>query len=105
MLSLKESPAILWDFGIAIPDGEGSDAALALATAETAAMTAKLKQFSIDQGTDVDLVYMNYAGVTQDVLGSYGAETLEYMKNVAKKYDPEGWFQRMVPGGFKLGTF
>jgi len=35
-------------------------------------------------------------------MAGYGEESLERMKGVSKKYDPEGVFQRGVPGGFKL---
>jgi hypothetical protein len=47
-------------------------------------------------------IYLNYAHSNQDVFGSYGAENVAFMKKVAKKYDCPGFFQRMVPGGFKL---
>lgn len=45
-------------------------------------------------------VYLNYAGGRQDPIGSYG--TKKQLQEVSKKYDPEGVFQTLVPGGFKL---
>ncbi|RWA06752.1 hypothetical protein EKO27_g8356 [Xylaria grammica] len=47
-------------------------------------------------------VYMNYADRSQKVLQSYGEDNVKKMKEVAVKYDPDGVFQRLCPGGFKL---
>jgi hypothetical protein len=46
--------------------------------------------------------YLNFAAWFQDPLGSYGQEQKAKLKEVARKYDPTGVFQRQVPGGFKL---
>lgn len=46
--------------------------------------------------------YLNYAGPHQSPLASYGAESLNFLRQVSKKYDPTGVFQHKVPGGFKL---
>lgn len=55
-------------------------------------------------GADLDLVYMNYADATQDPLGSYGERNVHFMKSVARRYDPEGFCQSAVPGGFKTSS-
>lgn len=47
-------------------------------------------------------LYLNYAWGTQDVLASYGPENVAKMRAASAKYDPDGVFQRLVPGGFKL---
>ncbi|KAI8632446.1 FAD-binding domain-containing protein [Xylariaceae sp. FL1651] len=47
--------------------------------------------------------YLNYADPNQDVLGSYGEENLAFLRATSRKYDPQGVFQKKVPGGFKLG--
>lgn len=47
-------------------------------------------------------LYLNYAESFQDVMSSYGSESVNFMKQTAAKYDPTGLFQRRVPGGFKL---
>ena len=49
-----------------------------------------------------DFVYMNYAGMTQDVIASYGVENKGRLKQIAKKYDPQEVFQKLQPGYFKL---
>lgn len=47
-------------------------------------------------------LYLDYADKTQDPLASYGSDNIAKMKAVAKKYDPSGVFQDLVPGGFKI---
>lgn len=46
--------------------------------------------------------YLNYADGSQDPLASYGADNIRKMKAAAAKYDPNGVFQKRVPGGFKI---
>lgn len=48
--------------------------------------------------------YMNYADPSQDVFSSYGATNVAFLKRVAQEYDPSGFFQRIVSGGFKLSN-
>lgn len=54
------------------------------------------------RGTAVPFKYMNYAWDFQDPISSYGEENKAFLQEVSKKYDPEGLFQKGVPGGFKL---
>ncbi|KAH7224441.1 hypothetical protein B0J15DRAFT_518487 [Fusarium solani] len=61
-----------------------------------------IKQYSVDQGGAVDWEYLNYADFTQDPLSTYGPENVEYIRKVAKKYDPKGILQTRLPGGFKI---
>ncbi|KAK3376365.1 hypothetical protein B0T24DRAFT_618528 [Lasiosphaeria ovina] len=46
--------------------------------------------------------YLNYAGPFQDPISSYGADNVEFLRHVGEKYDPTGFFQSHVPGGFKI---
>lgn len=46
--------------------------------------------------------YLDYAGPHQQPLASYGANSLDFLRQVSNKYDPTGVFQSKVPGGFKL---
>lgn len=55
------------------------------------------------RGLFEDYVYLNYASEFQEVFQSYGAENHEMLKEVAKKYDPQGIFQVLQPGYFRLG--
>ncbi|KAF1967250.1 FAD-binding domain-containing protein [Bimuria novae-zelandiae CBS 107.79] len=65
----------------------------------------ELRQFSASQPNHSTYVYMNYASPTQNVLESYGASNVAYLRRVAGKYDPTGFFQTRVPGGWKIGRF
>lgn len=45
-------------------------------------LTTKLRQMTIGIGTDVDLVYLNYADFNQNPLGSYGADNVAFIGKV-----------------------
>ena len=62
----------------------------------------RIKAFAESIGASEQFVYLPYAKALQDPLGSYGADNVRYMKEVSRRYDPECFFQRMVPGGFKV---
>lgn len=47
-------------------------------------------------------IYQNYAGAGQDVFGGYGEKNWERLLEIQSKYDPEGVFSQLQPGGFKL---
>jgi hypothetical protein len=46
--------------------------------------------------------YMNYADPSQDPVGGYGKDNVRYLREMSRKYDAQGMFQKRVPGGFKL---
>lgn len=102
VLGLDRIPgnAILWVFSAAIANGDA--AAVSTAQAELTALAAKMKQYTEEHASGADWVYSNYADLSQDPLGSYGPEQVAFMKDVAERYDPEGFWQHRVPGGFKL---
>lgn len=106
MLGLDHVPsdAIMWTAAVGLKESlkEDREAALAVAQAELAALTAEIRQMTKEKGTDVDLVYLNYADLNQNPLGSYGADNVAFIKKVAKQYDPEGFWQHRAPGGFKI---
>ncbi|OJJ36233.1 hypothetical protein ASPWEDRAFT_60249 [Aspergillus wentii DTO 134E9] len=91
--------AVMWTGGVAVKTTTG---ALAFAKAGMHQMAAKLTEFAKTVDGHVDMIYLNYADATQDPLGSYGADRVEFMRKVAAKYDPAGVFQSRVPGGFKV---
>lgn len=61
-----------------------------------------IDQNAASRGTAVPFKYMNYAWDFQDPISSYGEKNRAFLQEVSKKYDPEGVFQKGVPGGFKL---
>ncbi|KIM95870.1 hypothetical protein OIDMADRAFT_106059 [Oidiodendron maius Zn] len=55
-----------------------------------------------EQGLLSEFQYINYADPSQNPIAGYGAENVEFLMNLSRKYDPSGIWQRQVPGGFKL---
>jgi hypothetical protein len=53
-----------------------------------------------EEGMQTGYVYLNYAHSGQKVFGE--GDRLRRLQDVSKRYDPDGIFQRCVPGGFKL---
>ncbi|KAI1080906.1 hypothetical protein F5B20DRAFT_537834 [Whalleya microplaca] len=56
------------------------------------------------EGGVMPWLYLNYAHSSQEVLQSYGPENVRRIREAASKYDPEGVFQRLCPGGFKISA-
>ncbi|EFW22297.1 hypothetical protein D8B26_000997 [Coccidioides posadasii str. Silveira] len=48
------------------------------------------------------LIMLTFSAYDQPAIASYGDENVAKLHEVAKKYDPKGVFQRLVPGGQKL---
>ncbi|KAK5062924.1 hypothetical protein LTR84_005000 [Exophiala bonariae] len=86
------NPVFLWD------DPAHDD--IAYATLST--IIEKTNEKSVRLGLQSDFIYMNYASQFQDVIGSYGKKSQEFLHAVAEKYDPEGVFQYLATGGHKL---
>jgi hypothetical protein len=64
-----------------------------IADIETAAKAA---------GTYNEFIYLNYADPQQKPFDGYGAANKARLQSVAQKYDPTGFFQTAMPGGFKV---
>jgi hypothetical protein len=94
-----ESNAVIWSILVAV---DADETAFALAKLETSKMSERIRQYAESVQGKMDFVYLNYADVIQDPLGSYGAANVQHMRDVAAKYDPTGIFQTRIPGGFKI---
>lgn len=66
------------------------------------AANERIVAFAESLGSDQHFVYLPYADARQDPIGSYGAANVQHIRDAANKYDPSGFFQRRVPGGFKI---
>ncbi|KAL4921870.1 hypothetical protein BDW62DRAFT_97984 [Aspergillus aurantiobrunneus] len=62
------------------------------------AVDAEAKSRNLDN----EFIYMNYASHFQDVISSYGASNKARLQEIASKYDPDGVYQTLQPGYFKL---
>ncbi|KAL4959295.1 FAD-binding oxidoreductase [Aspergillus stella-maris] len=97
--TLRDSNNVLWTAGVFVYTNQSG---FAIASALMQEMVAELESYAKQTGTDNQLVYLNYAGFAQDPLGSYPEVSVRHMKDIAERYDPEGLFQRRLPGGFKI---
>ncbi|KAH8798627.1 hypothetical protein F5884DRAFT_870039 [Xylogone sp. PMI_703] len=55
-----------------------------------------------EMGLHHRFIYQNYAGRGRDVFAGYGGRNHELLSQIQRKYDPDGVFQRLQPGYFKL---
>ncbi|KAL9636720.1 MAG: hypothetical protein Q9204_002144 [Flavoplaca sp. TL-2023a] len=56
------------------------------------------------QGNAARYRFTNYGHKDQKILEGYGKQSIARLQAVSRKYDPRGFFQQMVPGGFKLSN-
>jgi hypothetical protein len=55
-----------------------------------------------DQGKGSSYKFMPYSYAGQDPIGGYGLTSKTKLQATGTKYDPDHFFQNVVPGGFKL---
>lgn len=67
-------------------------------------VSAELEAYAESIGANTPWRYANYVNPTQDPLKSYGAENVDFIRSVAQEYDPTGFFQTRVVGGFKISA-
>ncbi|KAI2970566.1 CAZyme family AA7 [Aspergillus niger] len=65
-------------------------------------MLGRIEDEAVRRGTGSRFKLMNYSSDFQDPIGSYGPRNKQRLQQISRKYDPNGMFQRAVPGGFKL---
>ncbi|KAI1758646.1 hypothetical protein GGR53DRAFT_524512 [Hypoxylon sp. FL1150] len=68
------------------------------------ALIDEVRAFANTMNGTIPWLYLNYAHSSQEVLRSYGVENTRKMREEAQKYDPEGIFQHLCPGGFKISA-
>ena len=66
------------------------------------AFVDQVNQAAVKKGLGSRYVYLNYAYKGQDPISGYGPQNKARLQAVSRKYDPSGFFQNGVPGGFKL---
>jgi hypothetical protein len=67
-------------------------------------LLATFKHLAHEKGLLHRYIFTNYAHQNEDVFQGYGQDSAANLKKVSAKYDPEGIFQKNVPGGFKLSS-
>ncbi|KAF1993844.1 Glucooligosaccharide oxidase [Amniculicola lignicola CBS 123094] len=66
------------------------------------AFSNTLEAYADSRGLDVQWQYLNYVDETQNPLKSYGKSNVDFIRRVAAKYDPTGFFQKRVVSGWKI---
>jgi hypothetical protein len=97
---VSDGPYIICLFGTAY-SSPASDSRVAAAMLS---LIGQIDELAASRGLGLDFKYLNYADGTQDkqVLEGYGASNVADMKAGSLKYDPVQFFQKNVPGGYKL---
>ena len=94
----SDAPLILMSLAIMWLSPSDDARILAAATRIVSQSVAAAKEM----GLDYKYIYQNYASLNQDVFAGYGEANLARLRDVSSEYDPEGVFQRLQPGYFKL---
>ncbi|KAI1144298.1 6-hydroxy-D-nicotine oxidase [Hypoxylon sp. FL0543] len=97
-MGIEHVPQSWWAFVVEWAEQE-NDAAATQCLSE---LCSAMRETAQDHGQLLDLIFMNDASSSQDVLGSYGVENVKRLKEAAAKYDPEGVFQKLQKDGFLI---
>jgi hypothetical protein len=80
---------------------EASDAGMMRAADQ---IVRKTTAFAEQHGCARQFLYMDYASSSQSVIDAYGPEGRAHLLQTAKEIDPQGIFQRLTSGPFKLSN-
>lgn len=58
----------------------------------------RVEDFARERGVYSVYKYANYCSWMQNPFSGYGKERYKFLKDVSRKYDPDGIFQKGVPG-------
>ncbi|RYO99950.1 hypothetical protein DL764_006659 [Monosporascus ibericus] len=67
-------------------------------------LVGEFRALASEKGLLHRYIFPNYAYQKDDIIAGYGERSVSRLRETSKKYDPEGMFQKGVPGGFKLPT-
>lgn len=62
----------------------------------------RCRHVAVEKGVDHSYIYQNYASAEQRIFEGYGEESLARLRSISRAWDPEGLFQKLQPGYFKL---
>lgn len=103
MLGLEQDPRnkVVVALGVSLLGPDSRDQ-YPLVLQKVTAVNERIVAFAKSLGSSQEFVYLPYADARQDPIGSCGVANVEHIRQVANKYDPDGFFQHRVPGGFKI---
>ncbi|KAK8074611.1 oxidoreductase FAD-binding protein [Apiospora hydei] len=70
-----------------------------LVESQTRSMFERFEAEARRLGVTNSYLYFNYAASWQDPISGYGENNKVFLEEVSRKYDPQGLFQKSVPGG------
>ncbi|RYP07013.1 hypothetical protein DL765_009282 [Monosporascus sp. GIB2] len=70
--------------------------------AASAALVAVIEEAARTLGAYDPFLYLNYAAKWQDPIAAYGNASVQQLRELRTRVDPEGAFTHLVPGGFKI---
>ncbi|KAI0171064.1 hypothetical protein BJ166DRAFT_211070 [Pestalotiopsis sp. NC0098] len=98
ILGLEDVPQSCWIFSCDWKDDEFDEDVKKTLNA----LLRRLEGLAVDRDLKLDLIFPTFAGGAQDVINSFGPESVKSIKETAARYDPEGVFQKLQCGGFLL---
>lgn len=72
--------------------------------AQATFLRKEISEYAKSIAADNPWLYLNYADTAQNPLEGHGEVNVNKIRAASKKYDPNGVFQYMVPGGFKISA-
>lgn len=93
-----EGPLVIVEFTVNWTEGRDDEAV----RATTGRAIEQIGSFAEDHGTGHQYRFLNYCGAWQKPFQSYGEENLRLLRQVSRRYDGDGLFQKGCVGGFKL---
>lgn len=97
-ISEKDGPLILMNWSFQWDNASDDAAVMGVARSYYDKATALAKT----QGLYHPYVYLNYADISLDVFSSYGAANKAELIATHQKWDKNGVFTKLMPGGFKI---
>lgn len=99
-LEQHDSDGIIWGFHVMVRTPELEIWALP----RLRKVYEDLRAYAASTDGLLSWITANYAHPTQEVFQSYGRENVQKIRDAAAKYDPNGVFQHLCPGGFKISA-
>ncbi|EFY94039.2 6-hydroxy-D-nicotine oxidase [Metarhizium robertsii ARSEF 23] len=95
ILGLEKVPQSYWIFACDLKQDQDDEA---MWNALDAALQ-RSKKLAVDRELLLDPLLPTFAGASQNVLAGFGAENVKKLQDAARRYDPEGVFQKLQNGG------
>ncbi|KAH8596633.1 FAD binding domain-containing protein [Bisporella sp. PMI_857] len=99
-LGIDASDAPLINFHVSLRWSNVADDAIMMQTAAT--VISRVNEAAKEKGLHFPWIYQNYAAKQQNVFRGYGETSHQRLRDISRKYDPQGVFTKLQPGYFKI---